>query len=107
MAIEQETRLMSLSEVSGQLLFHGGGKRLTMSRQYFTPLRVVSDQPASRLTVQYHISIPRLRWAEAAEVEVPPRNHTPTHPPPKSAPMIYGEEAKTIIAFLLLLFFQG
>lgn len=64
---------------------------------------------ATRFAVRYQISILQLRWAEVAEVEVRLRPPLPTiaYPPPESAHVIYGKEAKTIIAFLLLLFFQG
>lgn len=56
---------------------------------------------AAPVIVQYHISIQHpfdcsdeLKW----QVKMPP---------PQPENMIYGKEAKTIIAFLLLLFFQG
>lgn len=69
--------------------------------QYFKPLEVESDQLQLRGFVQYNISVQHpLNCSDELKRQ-------PKIPPPEPQTMIYGKEAKTIIAFLLLLFFQG
>lgn len=94
-----ENCFMSLSEVSGQLRLEAATDCAWCSISKRSGLK--SDQAAPLVIVHYHISIQHpfccsdeLKW----QVEMPP---------PHPVSMIYGKEAKTIIAFLLLLFFQG
>lgn len=92
-----ENSFMSPQKVLGQLW-------LEAARSVHAVFQTTSGwkwPTAAQIIAQYHISIQHpfncsdeLKW----QVKMPP---------PQPPCMIYGKEAKTIIAFLLLLFFQG
>lgn len=89
---------MALQKVLGQLQLEAATDCVV---QYFIPLQVESDQLQlwllfNILSVFSITSTAQMSW-----------NGKLRYPPPQPPSMIYGKEAKTIIAFLLLLFFQG
>lgn len=85
-----ETCVLSRREAPGQPGLEAASGD---AAQYFKPPRGESDQHHLSIRHPFNCS-DELKW----QVKMPP---------PQPPSMIYGKEAKTIIAFLLLLFFQG